>query len=194
MIKIREYKPEDEPGWLKCRLLSFFDSAYHDDVQLRKASYDNPLIDLVAVDGGRIAGLIEIECEFVPCDICREGEFPAGMIWNLAVRPEYRRQKLATKLLDEAAWRAREKKIKRFEAYTRDDDFVLAWYKRNGFRKVMSYLHVYMDFDEQSEVLKSSIADLKPVHVLAHYTGDDTEMIRKRFKRVHDCNLLELKL
>lgn len=29
---IREYKKEDEKGWVRCRVLSFLDSAYYDNI------------------------------------------------------------------------------------------------------------------------------------------------------------------
>jgi len=31
-LVIRPYTPEDQKKWLRCRLLSFYDSAYYDDV------------------------------------------------------------------------------------------------------------------------------------------------------------------
>ena len=36
MFKIRSYEPEDEAGWLRCRVLAFLDSAFHDDVLYEK--------------------------------------------------------------------------------------------------------------------------------------------------------------
>ena len=59
MFNIREYKPEDERSWLECRVLSFLDSAYYDDVIQHKESYSNPVIDLVAECDDKIVGFIE---------------------------------------------------------------------------------------------------------------------------------------
>ncbi len=58
-----DYKDIDEKEWLRCRLLSFYDSSYYDDVIHKKPVYDNELIDLVAEEDGHIVGFIEIEIE-----------------------------------------------------------------------------------------------------------------------------------
>lgn len=35
-MEIREYHPPDESGWVLCRILSFLDTAYFDNVQQTK--------------------------------------------------------------------------------------------------------------------------------------------------------------
>jgi GNAT superfamily N-acetyltransferase len=194
MIEIRNYRQDDENSWLRCRVLSYLDSAYYDDVQTRKERFKNPVIDLVAVDDDKVIGLIEIECESKPGEYCQKGPDPAAMIWNILVHPDYRRHGLGTRLLNKAKQRALEKGIVRFEAYTRDDDWVLAWYRKNGWRQVMSYLHVYMDFDELGDQRNTDTPGLKLIHAFAHYTGDDKQAICNKYKRVHTCTLFELML
>lgn len=46
---IREYGPEDELGWVRCRVLSFLNTAYFDNVLKEKEKYINPAIELVAI-------------------------------------------------------------------------------------------------------------------------------------------------
>lgn len=193
MISIRPYSPEDERAWLKCRVLSFLDTAYFDDVQSRKAVFENPVIDLVAVDDASVVGLIEIECETVSGTVCSRRPGLGGMIWSILVHPDYRSQGIATRLLGLAKKRAAEQGIVRFEAYTRDDPWVLRWYQKNGWQHVMSYLHVYMDHEELQNEVQCRTLGLKPIKMFAHYTGSESSTIRKRFRRVHDCNLLELR-
>ncbi len=48
-IKIRAYNKEDEMDWVRCRVLSFLDTAYYDNVLREKEKYENPAIELVAV-------------------------------------------------------------------------------------------------------------------------------------------------
>ena len=36
MFTVRSYEPADEIGWLRCRVLSSLDSAFHDDVLYEK--------------------------------------------------------------------------------------------------------------------------------------------------------------
>lgn len=68
---IRDYKETDETEWLRCRVLSFLDTAYFDNVLRVKEKYKNSAVELVAVENKQIVGLIDVECEsqkarFVP--------------------------------------------------------------------------------------------------------------------------------
>ena len=49
-MEIREYKNEDKNSWIRCRVISFMDSSYYDDIQNFRAEYDNSSIELVAAN------------------------------------------------------------------------------------------------------------------------------------------------
>jgi hypothetical protein len=51
---------------------------------------------------------------------------------------------------------------------------------------------VYIDESELDGIAQREISGLKPLSAYAHYTGDDKEAIRKKFKRVHECTLFRL--
>lgn len=189
-VVVRPYEDADERGWVECRVLAFLDSAYYDAVEREKERYERPSVELVAEADGRIVGLIDVELEEEPGTICEDRPGLGGMIWHLAVLPEHRRRGLARQLLTEAEAAARECDIERFEAWTRDDDWVQRWYESNGFERIYAYLHVYLDGRSETEVVNAGL-DLKPVKLFAHYTGDRPEEIRARFARVHDCVLYE---
>jgi len=191
MFTIRSYEPADEAGWLRCRLLSFFGSAFYDDVRREKEQYEHQAIELVAEADGEIVGLIDVECEDRPGAVCWERPGLGGMIWHLAVHPEQQRRGIAAALLAEAQRRAGERELVRFEAWTRDDPHVQAWYESLGFAPVASYLHVYVERDEGLRDLPFEGGELKLVKAFAHYTGDEPDAIRQRFRRVHDCVLYE---
>jgi ribosomal protein S18 acetylase RimI-like enzyme len=199
---IRPYEHGDEPGWVRCRVLSFLDSAYFDDVAREKTRYTNPAIELVAESAavgsarGLIAGFIDVECEKTAGSVCSARPGLAGMIWNLGVHPDHRGRGLASGLLRHAIGLAIEKGIERLEVWTRDDPGVLAWYESKGFKLINTYLHVYLGYDEAGQVLDSDMPGLRPVKVFCHFSKDPArfEEIRQRFERVHDCNLLELDL
>ncbi|GGA74354.1 GNAT family N-acetyltransferase [Ornithinibacillus halotolerans] len=194
-MEIREYKSKDEQGWLRCRVLSFLDTAYYDNVLREKEVYENPAIELVAVEDGNVVGLIDIEYEVEERTVCSRGSGLGGMIWHIAVHPDYRRKGIGTLLLDKAEQLAREKNLNRFEAWTRDDEWVNIWYEKSGFRKVDSYLHVFMEGDEELKGhLKSEVPHLYPILAFAHYVGEDTETINSKFSRVHECRCYEKKL
>jgi len=193
-VLIRTYRDEDERGWVVCRVLSFLDSAFFDDVRREKEHYEQPAIELVAVRAGEIVGLMDVECEEEPGTVCSDRPGLGGMIWHVAVHPDHRRNGIGTALLREAEGRARARGLTRFEGWTRDDANVQAWYETRGFEEVESYLHVYVDLDEGLRDLFPAADDgLQPVRVFAHYTGEQRDEMRQRFSRVHDDVLYELR-
>jgi ribosomal protein S18 acetylase RimI-like enzyme len=192
-VTVRSYRGDDERGWVVCRLLSFLDSAFFDDVRRSKEHYEHASIELVAEREGEIVGLIDVEYETEPGTVCEARPGLGGMIWHLAVHPDHQRQGVASMLLREAKARARGTGIVRFEAWTRDDRAARAWYESRGFELIDGYLHVYVDLDEGLRTLFPITEGLRPVKVFAHYVGDDPESVRARFRRVHEDVLYELR-
>jgi ribosomal protein S18 acetylase RimI-like enzyme len=193
-LTIRPFRQSDERGWVVCRVLSFLDSSFFDDVRQTKEHYRHPAIELVAERAGEIVGLIDVECEELPGTICEDRPGLGGMIWHLAVHPDYQRQGVATELLREAERLARRRGLVRFEAWTRDDPGTQAWYRSRGFELVRSYLHVYVELHEGLRDRFPVTDDgLRPVKLFAHYVGDDPGAMRRRFARVHDDVLYELR-
>lgn len=194
-MEIREYHSSDEEGWVRCRVLSFLDTAYFDNVLKEKEKYEHPSIELVAVDEGQIIGILDIEYEIVERTVCSRGTGLGGMIWHIAVHPDFRRKGIATLLLKVAEEMAIGKQLNRLEAWTRDDKWVNDWYEKSGFLKVDSYLHVYLDGGEElKDLLKSEVPNLYPMQAFAHYVGEDKENIKRNFKRVHECACYEKNL
>ncbi|GGH81119.1 ribosomal protein S18 acetylase RimI-like enzyme [Pullulanibacillus pueri] len=194
-MEIRGYTQSDEVSWIRCRTLSFLNTAYYDNVLNKKEIYKNSAIEIVAVEDGQIVGLLDIEYEQEENTICTKGKGLGGMIWHIAAHPDFQRKRIGTKLLEQAEQISKEKGLQYLEAWTRDDEWVNKWYIKNNFEKVYSYLQVFIEGNEEvQEVINVNVPNLKVVQAFAHYTGDDQSYIKSKFKRAHDCNCYIKKL
>src|SRR5690625_1687329 len=190
-MEIRLYDPtKDEIGWLRCRVLSFLDTAYFDNVLNKKEKYQNPAIELVAIYNNQVVGLLDIEYEKEEKTVCTKGNGSGGMIWHIATHPDYQRMGIGTRLLEESEKIAKKEGLDYLEAWTRDDEWVNQWYEKNGFDKVYSYLHVYPEGDNEIKKVMSvnNKSELQIIQAFAHYSGSKQEDIKSKFKRVHECN------
>jgi GNAT superfamily N-acetyltransferase len=175
---IRDYVPADEQAWLRCRVLSFLGTAYYDDVMPAKKS---PALgaELVAEDAGAIVGVLDLSVE-------RE----TATIDTIAVHPDHQGQGIGTRLLERACAHARDLGATTIEAWTRDDEPTLRWYRSRGFGESDHYLHVYADSyarpGEPADAVQCS-ADFEPIKVFLHADLDREAEMRARFTRVHVC-------
>ena len=143
-MNFREYTPSDEKEWVRCRVLSFLDSSYYDDVRTTKETYEHPSVCLVAECGGHLIGFIDIEYERTAGDVCYLKGGLGAAIWHLGVLPEYRRQGVARKLWHMAKNMLNELGIHRFEVWTQDDKASCGWYEQNGFQLKEAYLNAFI--------------------------------------------------
>ena len=185
-MNVRPYVEDDETGWVRCRVLSFLESSYFDDVYQEKETFANPAIELVVEHEGQIVGLIDVELDTEDRQICT-GDDAGGMIWHLAVHPDIQRRGIAATLFEVATRRARDAGAVYFEAWTRDDDAAGSWYSTRGFERRDSYLHVYLTREDANQVIECPIPDLSINTAFAQYVGADESHIRATFDRVHDC-------
>ncbi|WP_100011247.1 GNAT family N-acetyltransferase [Lentibacillus sediminis] len=185
-MEIREYQASDERGWVRCRTLSFLDTAYFDNVLPKKETYEHEAIELVAIIDQQVVGLIDVECEQNRGTVCTGEKGLGGMIWHIAVHPDFQRKGIGKQLLAEAETIAKEKKLDYLEAWTRDDQWVRDWYEKNGFAKGYSYLQVHMEGEELGQ-LQGRIPGMRPVEAWAHYTGEKAEEVKTAFSRVYEC-------
>ena len=192
MLLIREYCPADETDWLRCRAVAFLDTAYYDNVAPAKPVYRGAVADLVAIVDGCLVGIMDVEFEGQPGELCVGEGGLGGMIGDVAVHPDYRRQGIAHALLQEAKCRAEGRRVVRLQAWTRDDVAARAWYAAEGFVHVQSYLHVFLSPTQARETLSTPVPGLTVVGAFAHYTGHEPDKIRDTYPRVHECVCYEL--
>ncbi|HZX07705.1 GNAT family N-acetyltransferase [Kribbella sp.] len=179
MTEIREYRDTDSPSWLRCRLLSFFDTEYFDDIVLERPTFANPAHRLVAVDNDTVVGLMDVEL------------FPdRATIAVLAIHPDHQRQGLATRLLQAVLPRLESDLL---DAWTRGDLAANDWYQRSGFREEFRYLHVYKTWQDDAGFAPPEGVD-RVVTAFMHAPISAEVAMRERFGRVHVCRQYVRKL
>lgn len=136
---IRDYIDSDERDWLICRVLSFLDCSYYNDVLTKREKYENDAICLVAVEDEKIVGLIDAEIESQAGDLCVAGNKKGAVVWHLAVLPEYRRKGIAASLLNEVQTRLCQKGITYCEVWTQEDEPANQIYLSQGFSNIKEY-------------------------------------------------------
>jgi len=189
-VIIRDYRVNDETGWVRCRTLAFLQTAYFDNVLNKKECYENPAIELVSELDGQIVGLIDVEYEIEERTVCSRGEGLGGMIWHIAVHPDFSRRGIGQQLLYAAENKARRVNLNRFEAWTRDDLWVQKWYEKMNFNIVDSYYHVYFEENEMNHRIQSNMPNLYLVNAFTHYVGKDIDQFTNN-KRIHQCVCFE---
>lgn len=186
MMIIRPYTDTDEQGWLRCRVLAFLNTAYFDNVLQKKAHYDRPSIELVAIEQNKVVGLIDIEYEETPRTICTAYNTVGGMIWHVAVHPDYQHRRIGEKLLEAALKEAKIAKLTYLEAWTRDNPPIPRWYEKMRFTQKYAYHHLYFDETALEKYDLSVPAQVHPMTMFAHYTGSDPDVLNRASRR-HLC-------
>lgn len=174
MPEIRNYEPSDERSWLRCRVLAFLDTNYHDDVWTTRPT--DSQVQLVAVDRGAVVGI---------CDLVLDGAL--ATIDTICVHPDHQRRGIATDLLHAATARTPEQ-VTTLDAWTREDPGTLAWYRHHGFTESDHYLHVYKGWDDPPTDGWSAPAPLRgPYLAYCQASIEHEDELRARHHRVYVC-------
>ena len=172
-FEIRRYEPADESSWLRCRVLSFLSTCYYDDVLTARPAA--PAVQLVAVEGGFVVGLLDLEID---------GDL--ATIDTVATHPDHQGRGIASSLLAQALAEL-PGDVTTVDAWTREDELALAWYRARGFEESDHYLHVCKGWDEPSEGWGSPDGLSAPVTAFCHARLEDEAALRSRFSRVYVC-------
>jgi GNAT superfamily N-acetyltransferase len=179
-LVVRDYEPEDEEEWLRCKVLSFLHTSYFDAVDPTHPPCCPPGFCLVAEESGAIVGVL---------DVSVEGDL--ATIDTIAGHPDAQHRGIGTALFVEACPRAVAAGATTIDAWTRDDEPALCWYRSHGFVESDQYLHVYAFFyrdpAEPRRAVESMHFGLRPVLVFSHGDLDQEIELRRQFDRVHVC-------
>ncbi len=150
---IRDYKRSDEQGWLRCRVVSFLDCSYWNDVKTAKEEFDHSSVSLVAEEAGQIIGLLDVEPD--SDDLAYTDRGRGAVLWHMAVLPEYRRQGVAAKLWREAEKRLYDAGIRYCELWTQEDEAANRFYQAMGFRQQPenTWIRCYARWDNGYELM-----------------------------------------
>lgn len=172
-IEIRTYHPRDESSWLRCRALSFLGTCYYDAVVTSRPT--TPAVQLVAARDGTVVGILDIEVE---------GEL--ATIDTVATHPDHTRLGIASELLERAR-AVLPDGVTTLDAWTREDEPVLAWYRARGFVESEHYLHVYKGFDDPGTGWESPAGLSTPLIAFCHAGLEHETDLRVRYSRVYVC-------
>lgn len=195
-MMIRAYMPSDEQGWLRCRVISFLDCSYWNDVKTSKERYSHPTVSLVAQERGQIVGLLDVELD--SDDIAYPDCGRGAVLWHMAVLPEYRRQGIAAKLWKEAEKRLIAEGITYCELWTQEDDAANRFYRAMGFTQQVqnSWLRCYAKWDDCYDLLdKGKTGEIYGVEEVVFQAAlSRKEALSKKCYRIDEVRLYSKRL
>lgn len=174
---VRAYRPADERGWLRCRVLSFLGTQYYDDVKPNRTVLTDPSIALVAVSPtDEVIGILDVEID---------GK--AATIDTVATHPDHQGVGVGAALLREALSRLEAAQVETLDAWTREDVAANRWYRSHGFSEQYRYLHVYLNDGDDDAGFATPDRLSAPVSAFLHGRIEDEAIMRARFARVYVC-------
>ncbi len=187
-MRIVDYSKGYEKDWLLCRLIAFLDTQYFDDVCTEKPSFQTEQsIEIVAVEGEKLVGILDAEYH------APESSQPYYEISTIAVLPERQNSGVGNLLFTRLKQRALNNRVKRIEAWTREDHIANQWYLKMGFVKFEEYWHLYTS-ELPAGCAKSLPESLDAVFTFWHYSGNDPESLGVDIQDKFRCRGYEIVL
>lgn len=135
-ITVREYQPEDEREWMKVHaIIMSISHAWNYSIQERPDYKGYTATRLVAVLDDRIVGLIDVQYENEPGELCFQKDSRGGYVLEFGRLPEYGGAGLGKLLMDAAAVDAKRLGFNRLE-YWSQDRRAQRYYRRLGLKEI----------------------------------------------------------
>lgn len=151
-MKIKQYEKKYEKSWLHCRLLSFLETAYYDDVYTNVPTYEEKnSLQLIAVENEQVIGLIDVVWDSTTSKKTSFGEGNGAVIEHLAVHPAFQGRGIAQQLYAAVAQTLADNGLHFIEVWTRDDVGANQFYQKQGFEVASQYFHVYGKKQQETE-------------------------------------------
>ncbi len=120
-IEIREYRDTDRDEWMRVHaIILSISHAWNYSIQERPDYEGHQSTRLVAVEDGRIVGLLDAQYDNTPGDLCFLKDSPGGYVLEFGRLPEYKGRRIGSLLIDAAVEDARRKEFHRLEFWTQD--------------------------------------------------------------------------
>ncbi|MHA1976733.1 MAG: GNAT family N-acetyltransferase [Candidatus Hodarchaeales archaeon] len=146
--RIKKYKTEFEEEWLECLKETFYTSLYYDTILKSKPRYEEPILELITLHGNKVVAFLDIELIPPTEQLCGKDDAHCGQITLIGVHPKYRRQKIATNLLEFAINEInKNKRINRLEISFREDIGIRNWFDSMNFQQCAKYFEVSLSED-----------------------------------------------
>jgi ribosomal protein S18 acetylase RimI-like enzyme len=134
-IAIREYQAADRDEWMRVHaIILTMSHAWNYSIQERP-EYERDSVRLVALDGDRIVGLMDVEIEDEPGTLCLLKDSIGGYVLEFGRLPEYKGRRIGSMLIETARERLPDKGVTRMEFWTQDRD-AERFYRRIGLREI----------------------------------------------------------
>jgi len=118
---IRDYCPEDRNEWMRVHAVILSTShAWNYTIQERPRYEPNDSTQLVALTGGHIVGLADVQYDRTPGEICYVKDSRGGYVLEFGRLPECAGNRIGSKLVQAMAEEAKRKNIRRLEFWSQD--------------------------------------------------------------------------
>lgn len=185
---IRPYLATDTESWLRCRVLSFLHTQYCDDVKPNRTVLAEQAVALVAAAAvDHVEQGNDVDRDAVLCILDIEITGDAATIDTIATHPDHQGRGIATALLQRSLPLLTDRGVATLDAWTREDEPVNAWYRKNGFAETSRYVHVYPGDDDDLTGFVTPEGCSLPVTSFLHAPIEREAELRERFRRVYVC-------
>ncbi len=135
-VVIRPYREEDEAEWMRVHaIILSLSHAWNYTIQDRPTYPKHASTCLVAEVHGRIAGLMDVQYDNEPGEICFLKDSRGGYVLEFGRLPEYGSIQIGEKLTEAAKHDARAKGIHRLEYWTQERR-AQRYYLRQGMKEI----------------------------------------------------------
>ena len=134
-LKIRDYEDGDQQEWVIVHAIILSTShAWNYTIQQRPV-YENDSVKLVALDGEKLVGLMDVEIESQPGKLCLMKDSIGGYVLEIGRLPEYAGHNIGRVFIEEAKKRLIAKDVHRMEFWTQDES-AQRYYEHLGMKEI----------------------------------------------------------